>query len=82
MPSFQNTARKKEISNQDSYPQAKLFFAYIAEHIAKLHQPMMKWQNIASKGFKPTGIAYEYYYNSPLDFSESELLTMLVMPIE
>ena len=48
--------------------------------ITSTYDEMAKW--IASKGFKPTGIAYEYYYNSPMDFSESELLTMLVMPIE
>jgi effector-binding domain-containing protein len=48
--------------------------------ITSTYDEMAKW--IADKGFKPTGIAYEYYYNSPMDFPESEMLTMLVMPIE
>jgi len=48
--------------------------------ITSTYDEMAKW--IAEKGVKPTGVAYEYYFNSPMDFSETELLTMLVMPIE
>jgi len=48
--------------------------------IESTYAEMAKW--ITDKGFKPTGIAYEQYYNSPMDFPESELLTMLSMPIE
>jgi effector-binding domain-containing protein len=33
------------------------------------------------KGIKPVGTSYEYYCNSPADVPESELLTLLAMPI-
>ncbi|HWP80291.1 MAG TPA: GyrI-like domain-containing protein [Candidatus Acidoferrum sp.] len=40
---------------------------------------MSKW--IADNNFKPVGTAYEHYYNGP-EFPESEMLTMIVMPLE
>ena len=43
------------------------------------YNEMIKW--IESNKCKPTGVAYEYYYNSPTDFPESEMLTRIVMPI-
>lgn len=30
---------------------------------------------IVEKGYEPTGVVYEYYYNSPNEIPESELLT-------
>lgn len=30
---------------------------------------------MSNKGYEPTGVAYEYYYNSPNEVAESELLT-------
>lgn len=30
---------------------------------------------IGEKGYEPTGVVYEYYYNSPNEIPESELLT-------
>lgn len=30
---------------------------------------------ISEKGYEPTGVVYEYYYNSPDEIPESELLT-------
>lgn len=30
---------------------------------------------LKEKGYEPTGVTYEYYYNSPEDVPESELLT-------
>lgn len=30
---------------------------------------------IGEKGYEPTGVVYEYYYNSPEEIPESELLT-------
>ena len=33
------------------------------------------------KGLKATGVYYEYYYNSPMEVPESELLTKIVMPL-
>jgi effector-binding domain-containing protein len=41
---------------------------------------MAKW--IGERGYKPKGIAYEYYYNSPMEVPESELLTRIVMAVE
>ncbi|MDR0373911.1 MAG: GyrI-like domain-containing protein [Nitrososphaerota archaeon] len=43
------------------------------------YKEMEKW--ITDNGFTPTGMAYEHYYNSPRDFPETEMLTMIVMPI-
>ena len=37
---------------------------------------------IEEKGCQPVGICYEYYYNSPQEVPESELLTEIVMPIK
>lgn len=43
------------------------------------YMDMAKW--IADNGYEATGVAYEYYYNSPEDVPESELLTRIVMPL-
>ena len=42
------------------------------------YNEMCKW--IEDNGFKSTGTVYEYYYNGP-EFPESEMLTMIIMPI-
>lgn len=39
---------------------------------------MSKW--IEENNYKPVGTAYEHYYNGP-EFPESEMLTMIVMPL-
>jgi len=39
---------------------------------------MSKW--IEDNNYKPVGTAYEHYYNGP-EFPESEMLTMIVMPL-
>jgi len=39
---------------------------------------MAKW--IADNNYQPTGTAYEHYYNGP-GFPESEMLTMIVLPL-
>jgi len=41
---------------------------------------IMKW--IAEEGYEPTGVYYEYYYNSPGEVPESELLTRIVIPVK
>jgi effector-binding domain-containing protein len=46
----------------------------------KPYTDMAKW--IGERGYKPKGIAYEYYYNSPMEVPESELLTRIVMAVE
>jgi len=33
---------------------------------------------ITDNGYKPTGVVYEYYFNSPMEVSESDLLTKIV----
>ena len=38
-----------------------------------LYDQLATWIN--QRGFEPSGVVYEYYYNSPQEVSESELLT-------
>jgi effector-binding domain-containing protein len=38
-----------------------------------------KWME--AQGHVPTGIVYEFYYNSPMEVPESELLTKIVFPV-
>lgn len=44
------------------------------------YEAMTKW--IQENGHEALGISYEYYYNSPMEVEESELLTKIVMPIK
>ncbi|PKM50913.1 MAG: AraC family transcriptional regulator [Firmicutes bacterium HGW-Firmicutes-7] len=44
------------------------------------YMEMEKW--LQENGYEATGICYEYYYNSPMDVEESELLTKIVMPLK
>ncbi|CAJ35653.1 GyrI-like domain-containing protein [Methanocella arvoryzae] len=37
---------------------------------------------IAEKGLEPTGVAYEIYYNSPMDTEPSKLQTLILFPIK
>ncbi|KLK89411.1 transcriptional regulator [Methanoculleus sediminis] len=46
--------------------------------MAPTYDEMANW--IEKNGLKPAGTVYEYYYNGP-EFPESELLTMIVMPL-
>ncbi len=41
--------------------------------ICPLYENLTIWIN--QKGYEPTGVVYEYYYNSPQEIPESELLT-------
>lgn len=41
--------------------------------IGPLYDSLAKW--ISQKGYVATGVVYEYYYNSPGEIPESELLT-------
>lgn len=41
--------------------------------IGLLYDRLAMW--IGEKGYEPTGVVYEYYYNSPQEIMESELLT-------
>lgn len=44
------------------------------------YNAMMKW--IQENNLTPTGTAYEFYLNSPLEVPESELLTKIVFPLK
>ena len=41
--------------------------------IGPLYDQLVAWIN--EKGYEPTGVVYEYYYNAPQEIPESELLT-------
>lgn len=43
--------------------------------MAPTYEAMTKW--MSDNGHVPTGVAYEFYYNSPTDVPESELLTKI-----
>lgn len=45
-----------------------------------VYHAMMQWIN--ENGYTPTGVAYEFYYNSPMEVPESELLTKIVFPLK
>ncbi|SET16589.1 effector-binding domain-containing protein [Natronincola peptidivorans] len=44
------------------------------------YNAMMQWMK--DNGHTATGAAYEFYYNSPMDVPESELLTKIVFPLK
>ncbi|MGI6468279.1 MAG: GyrI-like domain-containing protein [Syntrophomonadaceae bacterium] len=46
------------------------------QEIGPTYEAMTQW--IKDSGEEPTGVAYEFYYNSPLEVPESELLTRVV----
>lgn len=45
-----------------------------------VYNEIFKW--ISENGYQPKGVYYEYYYNSPSEVPESELLTRIVIPIK
>lgn len=50
------------------------------QDMAPVYEAINRW--IAEKGYEPTGICYEFYYNSPLEVPENELLTKIVFPVK
>lgn len=50
------------------------------QECAPVYEALNKW--IKAKGETPTGVAYEFYYNSPQEVPESELLTKIVFPLK
>ncbi|MGF7057977.1 GyrI-like domain-containing protein [Brassicibacter mesophilus] len=44
------------------------------------YNEMMQW--IKENEYTATGVSYEFYYNSPMDVPESELLTKIVFPVK
>lgn len=62
-------------------PEGKVVFCMYRgayNEIEPTYQEMSEW--IEENGYQPTGAAYEHYYNGP-GFPESEMLTMIVMPV-
>ncbi|QGG48331.1 GyrI-like domain-containing protein [Heliorestis convoluta] len=47
---------------------------------ASVYEAMQKWT--MENAYSPTGVVYEFYYNSPLEVPESELLTKIVFLVE
>jgi effector-binding domain-containing protein len=45
-----------------------------------VYNEIFKW--ITENGHQPKGVFYEYYYNSPGEVPESELLTRIVIPLK
>ena len=46
------------------------------QEMGPTYEAMTKW--MIDNGHQPTGVVYEFYYNSPMEVSESELLTKIV----
>lgn len=44
------------------------------------YNEMFKW--VEKNGFEPKGVCYEYYFNSPQEVPESELLTKIVIALK
>jgi len=61
----------KQASCYHKGPYAKMDIPYNA---------MMEW--LEKNKYEATGVAYEFYYNSPMDVPESELLTKIVFPVK
>lgn len=45
-----------------------------------VYNEIFKW--MGEKGYQPIGVYYEYYYNSPGEVPENDLLTRIVIPIK
>ncbi len=37
---------------------------------------------VAEKGLEPTGVSYEFYYNSPMDVPPEKLQTLIMFPLK
>jgi effector-binding domain-containing protein len=48
--------------------------------MAQTYESMMAW--MSENAHKPTGVVYEFYYNSPMEVPESELLTKIMFLLE
>lgn len=71
-------AGKGEIK-QSSVPagkQASCMYKGPYADMAPAYEAMTKW--ISDNGYTPTGVCYEFYYNSPMEVPESVLLTKIV----
>ena len=46
------------------------------KEMAPIYEELTKWMQ--DNGHQPSGVVYEFYYNSPMEVAESELLTKIV----
>lgn len=72
----------KEDIKAGEIPAGKYACAIYKGPYAGMQEPynqMFRW--IEENGYQPAGACYEYYYNSPTEVPESELLTRIVMPV-
>lgn len=79
-PVFKELADREDIKS-GHIPEGKIIFCMYRGSYSEMeptYNEMMKW--IEDNGYKSSGISYEYYYNGP-GFPESEMLTMIAMPI-
>jgi len=60
--------------------QASCMYKGAYDDMVPVYNAMMEW--IAEKGLVPTGVSYEFYYNSPAEVPASELLTKIVFPLK
>ncbi|MDD4238236.1 MAG: GyrI-like domain-containing protein [Desulfotomaculaceae bacterium] len=64
-------------------PQGKYVSCMYKGAYSQMEEPyneMFKW--IADNGYAQKGVYYEFYYNSPNEVPESDLLTKIVMPLK
>jgi effector-binding domain-containing protein len=47
--------------------------------IEPAYEALMEW--VKEKGLNPTGVAYEFYFNSPADTPEDQLKTRIMFPL-
>ena len=75
-------AGKGEIKSSEipAGKQVSCFYKGPYSQMEQVYNAMMQWINV--NGHTPTGVSYEFYYNSPMDVPESELLTKIVFPIK
>lgn len=81
-PVAKNLAGKGEIKSGE-IPAGKMVSCIYKgpyKEMEPVYNAMTQWIN--ENGYEPTGIAYEFYYNSPLEVPESELLTKVVFPLK
>lgn len=64
-------------------PQGKYVSAMYKGAYSQMEQPyneMFKWME--ENGYEQKGVYYEFYFNSPNDVPESELLTKIAIPVK
>lgn len=65
-----------KLSSIPAGKQASCMFKGPYLQMAPAYEAMTKWIN--ENGYTPTGVCYEFYFNSPEEVPESELLTKIV----